>query len=111
MPYTGIFPIELTLDHTGPMAATVADNALLLEVLAGPDGLDPRQVDVKTAAYTNALTGNARGLKIAVVKESFGHPNSEPGVDALVPKAVAALGARIGRPVETRGGARGTSFR
>ena len=34
------------------MAATVADNALLLEVLAGPDGLDPRQVNVKTAPHT-----------------------------------------------------------
>jgi amidase len=67
VPYTGIFPIELTLDHTGPMTATVADNALLLEVLAGPDGLDPRQVNVATAAYTNALTGDARGLRIAVV--------------------------------------------
>jgi amidase len=37
VPYTGIFPIELTLDHTGPMTATVADNALLLEVLAPRD--------------------------------------------------------------------------
>src|SRR2546423_3278722 len=35
VPYTGVFPIENTLDHTGPMTATVADNALLLEVLAG----------------------------------------------------------------------------
>ena len=43
VPYTGIMPIELTIDHTGPMTATVEDNALLLEVLAGPDGLDPRQ--------------------------------------------------------------------
>jgi len=42
VPYTGIMPIELTIDHTGPITATVADNALLLEVLAGPDGLDPR---------------------------------------------------------------------
>ena len=37
VPYTGIMPIELTLDHTGPITATVADNALLLEVLAGPE--------------------------------------------------------------------------
>ena len=44
VPYTGIMPIELTLDHTGPMTATVADNALMLEVLAGADGLDPRQM-------------------------------------------------------------------
>src|SRR5882762_323202 len=98
VPYTGVFPIENTLDHTGPMTATVADNALLLEVLAGPDGLDPRQVNVKTAAYTNALTGDARGMKIAVVKEGFGHPNSETDVDALVRKGAAVfrqLGAQV----------------
>ena len=44
VPYTGVMPIELTLDHTGPMTRNVRDNALLLEVLAGADGLDPRQV-------------------------------------------------------------------
>ena len=38
VPYTGVFPIETTRDHTGPMTATVADNALLLGVLAGPTG-------------------------------------------------------------------------
>src|SRR6266850_1002294 len=98
VPYTGVFPIENTLDHTGPMTANVADNALLLEVLAGPDGLDPRQMDVKTAQYTNGLTGDARGMKIAVVKEGFGHPNSESDVDALVRKGAATfrqLGARV----------------
>ena len=35
-------PIELTIDHTGPMTANVTDNALMLEVLTSPDGLDPR---------------------------------------------------------------------
>ncbi len=84
VPYTGIMPIELTLDHTGPMTATVADNALLLEAIAGPDGLDPRQVNVKVDAYTKALTGNASGLRIGVVKEGFGHAVSEGVVDQLV---------------------------
>src|SRR6266436_5926299 len=84
VPYTGVMPIELTLDHTGPMTATVADNALLLEVIAGPDGLDPRQVNVKVDAYTKALTGNVSGLRIGVVKEGFGHPVSETVVDQLV---------------------------
>ena len=35
VPYTGIMPIEATVDHAGPMTTTVADNALLLEVIAG----------------------------------------------------------------------------
>ena len=32
VPYTGIMPIEFTLDHTGPMTRTVHDTALMLEV-------------------------------------------------------------------------------
>jgi amidase len=99
VPYTGVFPIENTLDHTGPMTANVADNALLLEVLAGPDGLDPRQMNVKTAQYTDAVTGDASGMKIAVVKEGFGHPQSEAAVDALVRKG-AALFRQLGAQVD-----------
>src|SRR5215475_740541 len=77
VPYTGIMPIEVTLDHTGPMTASVADNALLLEVLAGPDGLDPRQIGVRTAPYTQALAQGVDGLRIGVVSEGFGLPSSE----------------------------------
>jgi amidase len=84
VPYTGIMPVEITLDHTGPMTRNVGDNALLLEVLAGEDGLDPRQYNVKTRAYTDALNGGVKGLRIGVVKEGFGLPNSEPDVDAKV---------------------------
>jgi amidase len=91
VPYTGIMPIEITLDHTGPMTNNVADNALLLEVLAGEDGLDPRQYNVKTDAYTKALGGGAKGLKIGVVKEGFEHPNSERDVDAKVQQAASTL--------------------
>jgi amidase len=99
VPYTGIMPIELTLDHTGPMTATVADNALLLEVIAGPDGLDPRQYAPRPAPYTQALGQGVDGLKIGVVKEGFGHPNSEPAVDAAV-KGAAAQFEKLGAKVE-----------
>ena len=43
VPYTGAFPIENTIDHLGPITRTVHDAALMLGVLAGRDGLDPRQ--------------------------------------------------------------------
>jgi amidase len=92
VPYTGIMPIELTLDHAGPMTATVADNALLLEVLAGADGLDPRQSAPRPAHYAEALRQGVQGLRIGVVKEGFGHPNSERDVDAKVRNAATILG-------------------
>ena len=84
VPYTGIMPIELTLDHTGPMSRNVSDNTLMLEVIAGPDGLDPRQINVTTDSYTKALKGEIGKLRIGVVKEGFGLANSEPEVDKLV---------------------------
>ncbi len=93
VPYTGVMPIESTIDHTGPMTGTVADNALLLEVLAGEDGLDPRQYSVKTHKYTEALGAGVSGLKIGVVTEGFGHANSEADVDAKVRAAADKLGS------------------
>lgn len=99
IPYTGIMPIEMTLDHAGIMSANLADNALLLEVLAGADGLDPRQDRVvPTEAYTQALGKGCKGLRIGVVREGFGHANSEADVDAAVRRAAALfvdLGARV----------------
>jgi len=99
VPYTGIMPIELTLDHTGPMTATVEDNALLLEVLAGPDGLDPRQYGgAVTKPYREALGRSTSGLRIAVVEEGFGHAQSMPQVDAIVRDAAErfrGLGATV----------------
>jgi amidase len=93
VPYTGVFPIELTLDHTGPIGRSAADVALLLEVLAGPDGLDPRQPPgLRSEAYSKRLTGDASGLRIGIVNEGFAWPNSEPDVDAMVRQAAQRLG-------------------
>lgn len=93
VPYTGIFPIEATLDHTGPMTRTVADCALLLEVVAGEDGLDPRQINLKTARYSESLDAEVNGLRVAVVREGFGWEGmSEDAVDETVRSAVRALG-------------------
>jgi amidase len=92
VPYTGVMPIELTLDHVGPMTATVRDNALLLEVIAGADGLDPRQYSPRTASYTESLGRDVDGLKIGVVTEGFRRPNSESDVDAKVRNAAARFG-------------------
>jgi amidase len=98
VPYTGVMPIEATIDHTGPMTATVADNALLLEVIAGADGLDPRQYNVRVDKYTTALGRGVAGMRIGVVSEGFNRPESEPDVDQKVRAAaerLRSLGATV----------------
>jgi amidase len=100
VPYTGIFPLELTIDHVGPMARTVADCALMLEVMAGADGLDPRQIDVRTQPYAAALDQGAEGLRVGVLREGFGMPHvSEADVDDAVLAAAEVL-AQAGASVE-----------
>src|SRR3954449_9462714 len=100
VPYTGIFPIELTLDHIGPMARTVADCALMLDAIAGEDGLDPRQVGVRVQPYREGLEAGPEGLRVGVLQEGFGIPEaSEPDVDAAVRDAAETL-ARAGAEVE-----------
>jgi amidase len=101
VPYTGIFPIEGTLDHTGPMTKNVADAALLLEVIAGEDGLDPRQVAVSTAAYTEALDKGLSGVRVGVVREGFGWEGlSENAVDEAVREATRSMGAQGATVIE-----------
>jgi len=99
VPYTGIMPIEATIDYTGPITNNVTNNALLLDVIAGEDNLDPRQYAPQTQDYLAALGGDISGLKIGLVKEGFGRPESEPDVDETVRKAAAKL-QELGAVVE-----------
>jgi amidase len=100
VPYTGAFPIERTIDHLGPMTGSVADAALLLTVLAGSDGQDPRQRhDVPVVDYRAALSGDVTGLRVGLLTEGFGQPGSRPEVDELVRSAVqrfAEIGCTVG---------------
>ncbi len=98
VPYTGVMPIEPTIDHVGPMTSTVRDNAVLLEVIAGEDGLDPRQYAPRIDRYTQAVGMGVSGMRIGIVKEGFGRPESERDVDEKVRQAterLRGLGASI----------------
>ena len=99
VPYSGIMPIENTIDHTGPMTQNVMDNALMLEVIAGADGLDPRQYDVKTDRYTAAVGRGVSGLRIGVIKEGYEQPGAEADVNDKVRAAAETL-RRLGATVD-----------
>jgi amidase len=93
VPFTGIFPIEPSVDHVGPMGRTVEDVARLLDVIAGPDGYDPRQSSGKAEDYAEALSQPLSGLRIGVVNEGFGRPESDQETDAQVRRALRELAA------------------
>jgi amidase len=93
VPYTGIMGADVSIDHTGPITRTVADNALLLEVLAGADGIDPRQAipEAVTFDYRAALERGASGLRIGLLREGFDMPGAMPGVSERVRAAAVVL--------------------
>lgn len=93
VPYSGIMAIEPQIDHTGPITRTVADNALLLSVLAGPDGMDARQMGLRTGDYAAAPGQPVKGLRVGILAEGFGHPNADPEVEACVRAAADRLRA------------------
>jgi aspartyl-tRNA(Asn)/glutamyl-tRNA(Gln) amidotransferase subunit A len=67
----GVIAYASSLDQVGPLARSVADAALVLEVIAGFDPRDSTSLDVPVPRYTDAITGDIVGLRIGVPKEYF----------------------------------------
>ena len=99
VPYTGVVGIEPTIDHVGPLARSVADAALLLDVIAGSDPDDPRQHPRPAAPpYVQAMATRLDGVRVGMLREGFGLAVSEPDVDETVRAAgrdLEALGATV----------------
>jgi aspartyl-tRNA(Asn)/glutamyl-tRNA(Gln) amidotransferase subunit A len=92
----GIIPLSWSLDHAGPMARTVTDTALLLQVMAGPD---PRDVSA-SARPVPAYPPTARDLadtRLGVPRSYFfeqGHPETIAAVYAAL-DTMRQLGADV----------------
>ncbi len=79
----GVVAMAPSLDQAGPITRTVEDNARVLEVIAGYDQRDMTSVKKDVPAYSENLTQDIKGMKIAVPKEFL-----SDGVDAEVKEAV-----------------------
>jgi len=118
IPYTGIISLLPLVDHTGPMTTSLEDNALLLSVLAGYDGIDPRCTP-ETPLRNNVpdylallgewkagkedksewgLTSAGRGLRVGVIKEGLEVLGLSQEVRGIIEAAAAqfkAAGAEV----------------
>ncbi|GAY77609.1 aspartyl-tRNA(Asn) amidotransferase subunit A [Sporolactobacillus inulinus] len=67
----GLVAFASSLDQAGPITRTVEDNAYLLQAIAGLDRHDSTSADVAVPNYAAALTGDIKGLRVAVPKNTL----------------------------------------
>jgi aspartyl-tRNA(Asn)/glutamyl-tRNA(Gln) amidotransferase subunit A len=86
----GVVPLAWSLDHAGPMARSVEDCALMLNVMAGPDRADPTTASVPVPDFTSGLGKSVRGLVVGVPTSVF-FEGVDPATEKSVRKAVRAF--------------------
>src|SRR5262245_11247662 len=95
----GVMPLAYSLDHVGALTRTARDNALMLELIAGHDPLDPGSAPHATRGYTAELDRGVKGLKIGGSRHFYARdmeadPEMSAGIEAAVRK-LAELGAEV----------------
>jgi len=93
----GALPLSWSQDHAGPLTRTVADAALMLQVLAGFDPRDPTSVDRCVPDFSANLDRGVEGARIGVARRFF-FDDCDPEVAAAVDAATLILedqGARV----------------
>lgn len=104
VPSYGMTYMDHTIDHLGPMTTTVAENALMLELMAGSDWRDPQWVRATPTPgdYTTTVGLGIEGMRIGIVTESL-EPSgaTRDTIDAFeqATKTLTSLGATV-IPVE-----------
>jgi aspartyl-tRNA(Asn)/glutamyl-tRNA(Gln) amidotransferase subunit A len=90
----GVVPSAYSMDTIGPIARTVEDAAVLLQVIAGHDPLDAITRDEAVPDYSLALRGSIAGLRVGVPREYF-FEQLHPDTAAAVEEAIRWLRARV----------------
>jgi aspartyl-tRNA(Asn)/glutamyl-tRNA(Gln) amidotransferase subunit A len=83
----GMVALSSSFDQIGPFANSVADAALVLQVIAGRDVRDATSADAPVPDYPSALTGDIRNMRIGIPREAFGeglHPEVRRAIESTV---------------------------
>jgi aspartyl-tRNA(Asn)/glutamyl-tRNA(Gln) amidotransferase subunit A len=83
----GVIPLSWSLDHVGPIAATVADAAIVLQAIAGYDPADITTSDVPVPDYVAPLREGTKSLRVGVPR-SFFYEDLDPDVAAATEQAL-----------------------
>jgi len=90
----GVIPLSWSLDHVGPLAATVADTAAVLQAIAGHDPLDGNSADVPVIDYVSALREGTKSLRIGIPRAYF-YEDLDVEVRAALDAALSLVGTLV----------------
>jgi aspartyl-tRNA(Asn)/glutamyl-tRNA(Gln) amidotransferase subunit A len=89
----GLIAFASSLDQVGPFATTVADAALLLEVIAGHDPLDSTSIERAAPSLVDVLDRGVDGLRVGLLREMVEAEGIAPDVRRRTEEAAEALAA------------------
>ncbi len=90
VPSRGVIPLSMSLDHVGPLAATVADAAVVLQAIAGYDAADITTSNVPVEDYVSALRESSKRLRVGVPRAYF-YDDLDAEVAAAMEHALAGI--------------------
>jgi len=97
----GVIPLSSSMDHVGPLAATVGDAAAVLQAIAGYDRLDICSADVPVDDYVSALGGSTKKLRVGIPRRYF-YDDLDEEVRAAVEQALAVIGTLVAQVLDVQ---------
>jgi len=101
VPSRGVIPLSPSLDHVGPLTATVEDAAIVLQTIAGHDPADATSSDVPVPDYVGSLRGSTKPLRVGVPRAYF-FDDLDPEVAAAMETAIGAIRGLVAEVKEVR---------
>jgi Asp-tRNA(Asn)/Glu-tRNA(Gln) amidotransferase A subunit family amidase len=89
-----VIPLSWSLDHVGPLAATVGDAAVVLQAIAGYDPLDAGSAEVAVSDYVSCLGDETKNLRVGVPRDYF-FDDLDDEVRAAVEQALVVIRALV----------------
>ena len=90
----GVIPLSWSLDHVGPLTASVADAAIVLQSIAGYDALDVGSTNLPISDYVSTLREGTKNLRVGIPRKFF-YDDLDNEVRAAMDEALAVIGTLV----------------